>query len=101
MKASFEATLRVNSEFVDLNPFVEEFLVRIATGAVSTLKGAEDIESLELYLEQGNVRIIVNGAEIPLATFPNDIIANTLIGLVSSLRGVPKVDSLDISVKVH
>jgi len=35
--------LWVNKVPVELNPFVEEFLARIVAGAVSSLKGAEDI----------------------------------------------------------
>ena len=98
MKGSFKATLWVNTIPIELNPFVEEFLTRTVAGAVSGLKGAEDIESLELYLEQGNVKIIVNGNELPLTPFPNDIIASTLTGLVSSLKGVDRIESLKINI---
>jgi len=101
MNGSFEATLQVNNVSIDLNPFVEQFLARTVAGAVSSLRGAEGMRSLELYLEQGDVRIIVNGDELPLTPFPNDIIANTLIGLVSSLKGVSEIESLAISVKIQ
>ncbi len=101
MKRSFEAKLWVNNVSVELNPFTEEFLARTVAGAVSSLKGAEDIQSLELHLERGEVRVIVNGNELPLTPFPNDVIANTVIGLVSSLRGVGDIDSLNISVKAQ
>jgi hypothetical protein len=101
MKEKFETKLQVNNISVELNPFVEEFLARIVAGAVSSLKGAEDIQSLELYLEQGDIKIIVNGNELPLNPFPRDIILNTLVGLVSSLKGVGKIDSLEISVKAQ
>jgi len=101
MNGSLEATLQVNSVFIDLNPFVEQFLARTVAGAVSSLRGAEDMRSLGLYLEQGDVRIIVNGEELPLTPFPNDIIANTMIGLVSSLKGVGKIDSIKVSVKIQ
>jgi len=98
MKGSFKATLWINTIPIELNPFVEEFMIRTVAGAVSALKGAEDIESLELYLEQGNVKIIVNGNELPLTPFPNDIIASTLTGLVSSLKGVDRIESLKINI---
>jgi hypothetical protein len=99
MKESFKTTLRVNNVTIELNPFVEEFLALTVAGAVSALKGAEDIRSLELHLEQGNVEIIVNGHELPLTPFPNDIIANTLTGLVSSLKGVDRIEGLKIDMK--
>lgn len=101
MKGNFEATLWVNNSPVELNPFAEEFLARTVAGAVSSLKGAEDIQSLELYLERGDVRVIVNGKELPITPFPNDIIANTLVGLVSSLKGVANIDGLKIVVKTQ
>ena len=60
MKESYEATLEVNNAPIELNPFVEKVLARTVVGAVSSLKGAEGIESLELHLEHGDVRLIVN-----------------------------------------
>ena len=101
MNKSFEATLWVNNAPVELIPFVEELLARTVTGTVSALKGAEDIEGLELYLEQGDVRVVVNGNELPITPFPNDIIANTVVGMVSALKGMGKIDSLKIEVKVR
>jgi len=89
----------VNGLSVALNPFVEEFLARTVTGAVSSLKGAEDIQSLELYLEQGEVSIIVNGNELSLTPFPRDIIASTVTGLVSSLKEIDKIKSLRVDVR--
>lgn len=100
MKRKLETKLMVNNTPIELTAFPEEFLAKTVSGAVSSLKGAEDIQSLELYLEQGDVRVIVNGKELPLTPFPNDIIANTLIGLVSSLKGVDRIESLKINIKV-
>jgi hypothetical protein len=101
MEKNLEAELEVNNVSIELNPFVEEFLTRTVVGAVSSLKGAEYIQSLELYLEQGDVKLIVNGDELHLTLFPKDIITNTIIGLVSSLKGVGKIDSLRVNVKAE
>jgi hypothetical protein len=65
------------------------------------LKGAENIQNLGLYLERGDVKLIVNGNELPLTSFPTDIITNTITGLVSSLKGVGKIDSLEVRVKTQ
>jgi hypothetical protein len=65
------------------------------------LKGAENIRNLGLYLERGDVKLIINGNELPLTPFPTDIITNTITGLVSSLKGVDKIDNLKISVKAQ
>jgi len=101
LKSSFKATLKVNKITVEINPFVEEFLARTTVGAVSALRETEDINSLEIHQEKGNVEITANGKDIPLTPFPNDIISNTLVGLVSSLKGIDRIDSLDISVTVQ
>jgi hypothetical protein len=101
MKESFKAKLWVNKNPIDMNPFVEEFLARTTVGAVTSLRGAEDIHSLEIHQDKGNVRIEVNGEDIPLTPFPNAIISSTLVGLVSSLKGISKVDSLLINVTLQ
>lgn len=100
MKVHYKAGLKVNGVTIDMNPFVEEFLSSTVVGAVTSLKGVEDIKKLEVHQKKGNVEIIVNGKEIPLTPFPNDIIARTLNGMVSSLKGVSDIDTIDISVEV-
>ena len=101
MEKNLSAKLEINNVSVELNPFVEEFLTRTVVGAVSSLKGAENIRDLELYLEQKDAKLVVNGNELPLTPFPKDVITNTIIGLVSSLKGVGKIDSLKINVKAQ
>ena len=101
MGKNIGAELAVNNVSVELNPFAEQFLTRTVVGAVSSLKGAENIRGLELYLERGDVKLFVNGNELPLTPFPRDIITGTITGLVSSLKGVGKIDSLKINVKAQ
>jgi hypothetical protein len=101
MERNFKTELEANNVPVELNPFVDEFLTRTVVGAVSSLKGAKNIQDLELYLERNDVKIVVNGIEIPLTPFPKEIITNTITGLVSPLRGVEKVDSLKISIRAE
>jgi hypothetical protein len=101
MERNLKTELEINNVSVELNPFVDEFLARTVVGAVSSLKGAGNIQGLELYLERDDVKIVVNGNELPITPFPKEIITNTIIGLVSSLKGVHKIDSLKIKVKVQ
>ncbi|MDY6918073.1 MAG: hypothetical protein SVP26_09055 [Chloroflexota bacterium] len=100
MEQRYQATLEVNKEPVDLNPFIEQFVARTTAGAVSALRGAENIESLELSVRHGDVTVTVNGKDIEVTLFPNEILASTLTGMVSSLRGIGPIDSMGISVKV-
>ena len=98
MEGSYKARLKVNQKPVAMNRFVEEFVARTMAGAVTSLKGAEDIRNLIIHQKKGNVEITVNGSEIPLTPFPNDIISNTLVGMVSALRDVEDIDNVDLSV---
>ena len=99
MDVNFKTKLEVNDVSVELNPFVHEFLTRTVIGAVSSLKGTENIHGLGLHLDRNDVRIVVNGSELPLTPFPKEIITNTITGLVSPLKGIDRVDSLKISIR--
>jgi len=101
MEGNFEAKLEVNNISIDLSPFPEQFVARTIVGAVSSLREAENIESIELSLKGGDVTVIVNGNELDITSFPNDIVASTVVGMVSSLKGVDKIDSVNISVKIN
>jgi len=99
MTKNLRAKLAINNVSIELNPFAEEFLTRTVVGAVSSLKGAENIRDLELHMDGGDVKIAVNGQELPLTPFPKDIIASTIIGLVSSLKVAGKIDNLRVTVR--
>ena len=101
MNKNLKAELAVNKVSIKLNPFAEQFLARTVVGAVSSLRGTEDVRGLELRLGRGDVELVVNGNELPLTPFPKEILANTITGLVSSLKGVGKIDSLKITVKTQ
>jgi hypothetical protein len=101
MGKTLGAELAVNNVPVELNPFVEEFLTRTVEGAVSSLRGTENIRDAELYLGRGDVRLAINGREIPLTPFPREIITATMTGLVSSLKGVGKIDTVMIVIKAR
>jgi hypothetical protein len=99
MEMNFKTELTVNNVSVELNPFVHEFLTRTVIGAVSSLKGTENIHGLELHLDRNDVKIVVNGNGVPLTPFPKEIITNTIIGLVSPLKGIEKVDTMKIKIR--
>jgi hypothetical protein len=101
MERDFRTVLEVNGGCVELNRFAGQFLALTVLGAVSSLKGGEDVSDLGLALKQGSVTVTVNGNEIPLTPFPEEIIANTITGLVSSLKGVGKIDSLKIKIRAQ
>ena len=100
MEGKFEARLEANNVPVDLNPFVEQFIARAVAGGVSSLRGAESFNSIELSLREGNVTVVADGQDVDVTSFPNDIIASTIAGMVSPLKGVEATDPVTISVKV-
>lgn len=98
MERNLSAELAINGAPVELNPFVEQFIAHTALGAVSSLRGAETIQDLELHLERGEVTIRVNGDQLPVTPFPRDIITSTITGMVSALKGVGRVDNVRIHI---
>ncbi len=42
------------------------------------------------------IKIMVNGKNIPLSEFPEDIIRNVTIGMLKSLKGVDEINSFKI-----
>lgn len=100
MSVSYKAKLWVNKVLVEINAFVEDFLAHTVAGMVSSLRGVDKIQSIEMHQEKGEVKVKVNDGEITITPFPNDIMCNTLTALVSSLKNVDKkIDSWDIKVK--
>ena len=101
MSEVMEASLWVNDQPIELNAFVGGFLAKTALGAASTLKGPDDVKSLDMEMQKGgNWSIEANGEDIPLTPFPEEIIAKTLTGLVSTLRGVGQIESMKVSVRI-
>ena len=101
MNKNLKAELAVNKVSIKLNPFAEQFLARTVVGAISSLRGTENVRDTELCLNKGDVKLIVNGNELPLTPFPREILTDTITSLVSSLKGVGKIDSLKITVKTR
>ena len=100
MKESYQTKLWVNQNDIELNPFVEQFVAGTVTGGVRTLKGVDDLRTVELRMTNGSVTLVVNEKKVELIQFPNDIIRSTVTGVVSALKGVDKVDNLKLDIKV-
>jgi hypothetical protein len=100
MKESYQAKLWVNNKDIELNPFVEQFLAGTVTGGVRTLKGVEEVRTVELKMVKKGVNLAVNGKALELTQFPNDIVSSTVTGVVSALKGVDKITTLQLDIKV-
>jgi len=45
------------------------------------------------------MKILVNGKEIPLTEFPKDFIKSTIIGMLKPLKGVKEINEVEIRFK--
>ena len=84
-----KGSLTVNNNPIKLDYFVEEYVYHVVNGIIASLKDTGVIKTLELDIDNtGDVKINLNGSEVPLSFFPVEIIRNTLAGMVSNLKGV-------------
>jgi len=83
--------LSVNDKAIDLDYFVSGYLDHVTGGIVASLKDTGEVKKLKLTLdEKGDVRLHLNGAEVPLNYFVVEIVRSTLLGIVAPLKGVDK-----------
>ena len=84
-----KTSLKVNNQQLELNPFVESFVYHIAGAMVASLKDTGAIKKLQLeVLDSGDVKMNLNGKDVPLNIFVTEIFFNTLSGMVKDLKGV-------------
>lgn len=98
MKRDVKAKLSINKKEIDMNAFVEGLVAHVTIGAVNSLDGVEDVKTVDLNMDKGEIDIVVNKENVRITPFPNDVIAATLLGLVSLLKGVEDVEQMEIKV---
>jgi len=94
-------SLIVNSNPIELNPFVEGYVYYIAAGILNSLKDTKPIKTLDIDIDSdGLLTLTLNGDGVPVNEFVMEIVRNTLSGMVSELKGVDEaMRTLSISVK--
>ena len=95
-----KVSLSVNDVPINLDYFVESYLEHVVGGIVGSLHDTGDIDTLELNIDnEGEVRINLNNAEVPLKYFPVEIIRSTILGMVAPLKGVEgEVDRVSLTI---
>jgi len=93
--------LSVNDKTVDLDYFVSGYLDHVTGGIVASLHDTGEIKKLQLTMdEKGDVRMRLNGAEVPLNYFTVEIIRSTFLGMMAPLKGVDKdVKKLEMNIE--
>jgi len=97
---SRKISLTVNNIPLKLDYFVEGYVYHVVGGIIASLKDTGAIKNLELVVDNaGQVKINLNGADVPLIYFPQEIIRNTLAGMVSTLKGVDSgLNTLELKI---
>ena len=95
-----KVSLMINESSIELNEFVEAYFFHVAGGIVASLKDTEAIKKLKLDIDKtGDVKIDLNGKDIPANLFVVEIVRNTLIGMAANLKGVNgKVKTLSLRI---
>ena len=96
----YNLSLAANGKPIELTGFPQDFVIKTLIGMVSSLKGVQEINSLELTLRYGKVKLSINGNPISVGPFPTLITAKTLIAIASTLKGVEnEITSLEIKME--
>ena len=95
-----QISLSVNDIPIKLDYFVAGYVDHVVGGIIASLKDTGEIKTLELTIDnESQVKIILNGADVPLGYFPVEIIRNTITGMAATLKGVDKsVDKLELKI---
>ncbi len=97
---NYNLLLTTGGKFIELSGFPQDFVIKTVIGMVSSLKGVQEIDTLELTLRFGKVKLSINGKPISVGPFPTLIIAKTLIAITSTLKGVgDEVTNLEIKME--
>ena len=95
-----KTSLKLNGIQLELNSFVESYVYHLSGGITASLKDTEPIKKLKLEITADeDVKMTLNGKDIPLNFFATDIIRNTLTGMAANLKGAEgKLKTLEIKI---
>ena len=95
-----QISLSVNNIPIKLDYFVESYIDHVVGGIIGSLNDTGEIETLELSIDnEGQVKINLNNADVPLKYFPIEIIKSTIEGMVMPLKGVDRVTA-PVEIKI-
>jgi len=96
-----KVSLTVNETTMELNEFLVAYFYHVSSGIIASLKDTEAIKKLKLDIDKtGDVKINLNGKDIPINIFVTEIVQNTLGGMVANLKGVSgKVKTLSLRIE--
>ncbi len=95
---SRQVSLCVNDAPIELNDFVQKYIGHVVDAIITSLRGAAEIERIELSLDGKGVAILLNNKTVLLNPFATRIIRSTILGMVSALKGVSTIEKMQISI---
>jgi hypothetical protein len=95
--------LLVNGNNVDTDYFIEGFLDHTIGGMAMSLEGTpknkKQIETIDVAVDNEQVKILVNSLVIPANPFVSKLFRNTLLGMVTTLKGVVDPKKIEIHIE--
>jgi hypothetical protein len=86
-----KAVLQADGQSVQMKPFVEDFIARVALAVLQSLKGTEGATRARFLIRGKNLELQVNGNPLDLHIdrgFAEVIARDTIMGALSHLRGL-------------
>jgi len=96
---SRRVVLSVNHMPIEVDYFIQGFIDHTVGGMVGALEGIGEIRTLDIAIDEAEVKVTLNGADVSVNAFVTRIIKNTVFGMVSSLKGVDDIDRLNLSIE--
>jgi formate dehydrogenase assembly factor FdhD len=88
-------SLSVNDTPINLDYFVAGYLDHVTGGILASLKDTGEIKTLKLTIDkEGQVKINLNNANLPLNYFVEEIVRSTFTGVIAPLKGGDKDKAL-------
>lgn len=94
-----EINLSVNEVPISLNEFVQGFIEHTFRGMLAALDGTEEMRTLDVTIEGGEVVLNLNGSRVPMNPFVTEIIRDTTVGMLSSLKEVDRADRVKLNIR--
>jgi hypothetical protein len=96
-----KATLYVDGNTIEMNPFIESYLANICKAILNSLKGTQGAQKAVFRIKGKNVEIVVNDNPLDLHIdrgFAGVIVRDTILEVLTHLRGIRGGKEIEIEV---
>jgi hypothetical protein len=96
-----KATLLVDQQRVEMNPFVETYLSNVCQAILQSLKGTERTQRALFRIQGKDLEMTVNDGPVDLHMakgFAKVIVRDTLLGVLAHLRGTRKWSEIQVEL---